>query len=597
MPWLLLTANKWINDVLSTYKAANTDGSLSVLSHTTSTFPCVHHQQIFLTGFSLLSWSRPRGPNLSPHQCPANVWCEPHNFPRYSLRFLMRVSAAIWHWWHEDALFSSVSDHCYHCSTPPFLCRFSGWISLCLHLRERVDQGRLSSCRLSHLQPLPLGSQPVVLQAAVASHSCLCRPQSIGMASLSRPQLCRAWFLPFAPSVQLGLAPRPIDQCRFHLPIWWALMQVTPSEAQPETLRDLGHDFSLGFPPADSLYVGHEAWSIVISPVRVLVGLLCIVVPTFFASVRFCAASASQCWLPLSPTSALDPFCEPFPPAPIPALVLSSFVGVVVRGFPPLCRFSRPSDWGRWCACGKRQVRKQQRVRHVQTRWRILFKRAKMTLQSVWLEPSACGAFRACEQTVLHRCVLWVGVLSTLPVGFLEFLPGNRNHHHFSDDVGSHELQLVCHCEVGHCEVEDEDAAGAFPRGSLQYRHPVYRSYLFLRIADFVVDAVDVVDASVSEIAAFPPGEHLAFSGITYTHCIIVSPLIFLLHNVFLVFLNLRRSLQLNLRMIFCHRFCTNLPKLRGYWADLQKSPCGKHLDVSFMIVELDGLFAMFFSV
>ena len=44
-------------------------------------------------------------------------------------------------------------------------------------------------------------------------------------------------------------------------------------------------------------------------------------------------------------------------------------------------------------------------------------------------------AVRACDQTVLHRCVLWVGVLSTHPVDFLEFLPGNRNHHHLSDVV------------------------------------------------------------------------------------------------------------------------------------------------------------------
>ena len=78
------------------------------------------------------------------------------------------------------------------------------------------------------------------------------------------------------------------------------------------------------------------------------------------------------------------------------------------------------------------------------------------------LEPSACDAFRACEQTVLHRCVLCVGVLSAPPVDFLEFFPGNRNHHHFSDDVG-YELQLVCHCEAGHCEVEDEDAACGLP--------------------------------------------------------------------------------------------------------------------------------------
>ena len=64
-------------------------------------------------------------------------------------------------------------------------------------------------------------------------------------------------------------------------------------------------------------------------------------------------------------------------------------------------------------------------------------------------------------------CCTDVGVLSTLAVDFLEFLPGNRNRLHFSDDVGCHELQLACHCEVGHCEVEDEDAAGGFLRGFL----------------------------------------------------------------------------------------------------------------------------------
>ena len=62
---------------------------------------------------------------------------------------------------------------------------------------------------------------------------------------------------------------------------------------------------------------------------------------------------------------------------------------------------------------------------------------------------------------------VFLGVQSTLPIDFLDFFPRNRNHHRFSDDVGCHELQLVGHCEVGHCEVEDEDAAGGFLRGSL----------------------------------------------------------------------------------------------------------------------------------
>ena len=133
----------------------------------------------------------------------------------------------------------------------------------------------------------------------------------------------------------------------------------------------------------------------------------------------------------------------------------------------------RKSEWGRWCARGKRQVREQQRVRHVQNQMTDSFQThtdetaIRVTWAVLALEPSAWCAFRACEQTVLHRCALWVGVLSTHPVDFLEFFPRNRNHHHFSDDVGCHELQLVCHCEVGHCEVEDEDATCGFNRGSL----------------------------------------------------------------------------------------------------------------------------------
>ena len=55
--------------------------------------------------------------------------------------------------------------------------------------------------------------------------------------------------------------------------------------------------------------------------------------------------------------------------------------------------------------------------------------------------------------------------------------------------------------------------------GLRSYRHPSFdrhsnRSFLFVRIADFVVDAVDVVDVSVSEFVPSAPGEHLAFSGI-----------------------------------------------------------------------------------
>ena len=86
------------------------------------------------------------------------------------------------------------------------------------------------------------------------------------------------------------------------------------------------------------------------------------------------------------------------------------------------------------------------------------------------------------------------------------------------------------------------------------------RSFLLLRIADLVVDAVDVVDVSVSVL--LQPCEHLAFSGITYTPGITVSSLMFLLHDVFLSFL-IRQKRELTLRMSFCHSFYTNLSKFR----------------------------------
>ena len=44
------------------------------------------------------------------------------------------------------------------------------------------------------------------------------------------------------------------------------------------------------------------------------------------------------------------------------------------------------------------------------------------------------------------------------------------------------------------------------------------RNFLLLRIADLVVDVVEVLDVSVSESVAFPPSEHLAFEVIVLLH-------------------------------------------------------------------------------
>ena len=117
-------------------------------------------------------------------------------------------------------------------------------------------------------------------------------------------------------------------------------------------------------------------------------------------------------------------------------------VGVVVRGSPPLCGSSRQSDsWWRclsaevawrcaWCTGCSRS-------------WSCCPDCAACSCDTkddnAILEPSAlvvrCSLVN--ERTVQHKCVFeLVSCLNSFD--FLEFLPGHRNHHHFSDDVGCH---------------------------------------------------------------------------------------------------------------------------------------------------------------
>ena len=106
------------------------------------------------------------------------------------------------------------------------------------------------------------------------------------------------------------------------------------------------------------------------------------------------------------------------------------------------------------------------------------------------------------------------GVLSTPYVDFLEFFPGKRNHHHFSDDVAkSATAKLKMKMKM---KMLPAGFSVALCNTAIQScdRHG-HRSLLLLGIADFVVDAVDVVDSSVSESVPSPPGEHLAF----FRHC------------------------------------------------------------------------------
>ena len=71
----------------------------------------------------------------------------------------------------------------------------------------------------------------------------------------------------------------------------------------------------------------------------------------------------------------------------------------------------------------------------------------------------------------------------------------------------------------------------------------------------FFQETVITTNSQMMQVVLFPPGEHLAFSGI-----LIVSSPIFLLHKVFVSFL-IRQRMELTLEMSFCPSFCTCLPK------------------------------------
>ena len=88
----------------------------------------------------------------------------------------------------------------------------------------------------------------------------------------------------------------------------------------------------------------------------------------------------------------------------------------------------------------------------------------------------------------LYVQCFWVYCLHP-SVDFLEFFPRNRNHHHFSDDVGCHELSFAI-AKSATAKLKMKMLPAGFPVALCDIaiqscnRHSD-RSFLLLRIADF----------------------------------------------------------------------------------------------------------------
>ena len=188
---------------------------------------------------------------------------------------------------------------------------------------------------------------------------------------------------------------------------------------------------------------------------------------------------------------------------------------------------------------------------------KLVLKRTKMTMQ--FLSP-----FRAREQTVLHMCfvsgcpdtpsIFWESLQETEITTFSQMMHAAMNSNLFAIVKFATSKLKMKTLPAGFTVALCSTAIQFFDRHS-------FRISLLLRIADFVVDAVDVVDVSVSEFVPSPPSEHLTFSDITCSLCIIVSSLIFLLSKVFLS--SLIHQKEPILRMNFCPSFSSDLPKIR----------------------------------
>ena len=108
------------------------------------------------------------------------------------------------------------------------------------------------------------------------------------------------------------------------------------------------------------------------------------------------------------------------------------------------------------------------------------------------------------------------------------------------------------------------------------------RSFLLFRIADFVVDTVNVVDVSVSEFLLSLPSEHLAFQALQKLQEKLCH-LQYFFCMVFLSSLIRQRTLRMSFFVRFFARICQNSVDAELIY----RNHCAKkHLDVSLTIVE-----------
>ena len=116
-------------------------------------------------------------------------------------------------------------------------------------------------------------------------------------------------------------------------------------------------------------------------------------------------------------------------------------------------------EWMKKKMCSRRTAgERTTKMRHVLIRWQTLSRRTKMLCNS-WAKCVMCVPHFSTDCTALYVQCLWMCCLPSTSISWRSFFFQEIEITTIPQTMKvSHELQLICHCEVVRCEVEDEDA-------------------------------------------------------------------------------------------------------------------------------------------
>ena len=232
-------------------------------------------------------------------------------------------------------------------------------------------------------------------------------------------------------------------------------------------------------------------------------------------------------------------------------------------------------------------VREQPRMRHA-THWMTTLTVAHKDDNAI-LEPTALYV-RSAIVNKLHCTDVFCEWVSCLPPRRFSGIPSTTIFQMMWAAISSNSFAIV-KCATAKLKMEKLPAgfSVALSSTAIQFsdRHS-NRSFLLLRIADLVVDVVDVLTYRYQRLLRFRQVSVLHFKALYILGISFGPPSVSSVPELS------QSSDESSLNC--CSILCADLLRLRRYWADLQKSPCGEAGRCFLHFVEVGRLLATSFA-